>query len=283
MRYRITGLCMLLLISVFAGRQAQAHAIVDQGAGEVLSDAQAAWDRGIALEDVDPGAATIAFSESADGWKRLIESGVDNGMLWLNLGNAEFHAGRTGEAIAAYLEADRLMPGNARVRANLLHARSQVPAKFDPADVTVLYDTVSDGWHVLGFDVRWWIASIAWIGFWGFFSWRLMRPHETNEDHEGSRLFARSALVGLGAVALVAGTTIALDIVEDAWRSPGVLLESTVVRAGNGETFPEVFSDALPEGVEFELIDTRPGWHHIQFADGRTGWVRSDHVRLINS
>ena len=33
--------------------------------------------------------------------------------------------------------------------------------------------------------------------------------------------------------------------------------------------------------VEFDLLESRPGWHHVAFADGREGWVRSDHVKEI--
>ena len=101
--------------------------------------------------------------------------------------------------------------------------------------------------------------------------------------HEGARLAFRAALVALGGIAVVSGVTVGLDVAEDSWRSPGVLVTDSVIRSGNGETFSEVFSEALPAGVEFDLVETRPGWHHIEFADGRTGWVRTDHAKLIGS
>ena len=87
--------------------------------------------------------------------------------------------------------------------------------------------------------------------------------------------------MGLGILALAAGATIALDTAEDAWRAPGVLLQESMVRSGNGETFNTVFSEALPAGVEFDLVESRPGWHLVSFSDGREGWIRSDHVRVI--
>lgn len=290
MKRRTQHLCATLLMPTLMLFGMTTHAqstTVQEDRLNVLTNAQSAYDRGLVLESVDPKAAQAAFQESADGWRRAIDSGVNNGQLWTNLGNAELRSGEPGEAIAAYLEADRLMPGNARVRANLLEARNQVPARFDSGGVTVLYDTASDGWHVLGFDARWWIAAVAWVLFWGLFAIRITQRRKTrkqpSEDGEGARLAFRAALVALGGIAVVSGVTVGLDVAEDSWRSPGVLVTDSVIRSGNGETFSEVFSEALPAGVEFDLVETRPGWHHIEFADGRTGWVRTDHAKLIGS
>jgi hypothetical protein len=249
----------------------------------LMTEAQSAYDRGNTLQAVDVEAARAAFIESADGWRRAVNSGIKNGYLWANLGNAEFRAGRLGPAVAAYLEADRLMPGDATVGSNLALARNQVPARFDSEGIVVLYDTVSDGWHVLGFDVRWWIAGIGWVGFWSILAVRFSSRGIRSGESEGSNLAWRGGLAILGAVAIIFGTTIALDAAEDAWRTPGVLVEDSVIRTGNGETFAEVFSEPVPAGVEFDLIESRPGWHHINFADGREGWVRSDHAKMIGS
>ena len=255
----------------------------DQAVMALMAEAQSAYDRGNTLQAVDPEAARAAFIESADGWRRVINSGINNGRLWTNLGNAELRSDRLGLAVAAYREADRLMPADPTVGANLALARNLVPARFDSEGVIVLYDTVSDGWHVLGFDVRWWIAGVSWVAFWSILAVRFTRRRDRSEESEGSNLAWRGGLAILGAVAIISGTTVGFDATEDAWRTPGVLVEESIIRTGNGETFAEVFSEPLPEGVEFELIESRPGWHHIHFADGRDGWVRSDRVRMIGS
>ena len=278
------GLVTSFLLAAFAALSAEVSAAaVEMDDLEsrllIMTDAQLAYERGMALELVDPEGARAAFTESADGWNRLIRSGASNGLLWTNLGNAEFRSGRLGDAVAAYLEADRLMPGDTTIRANLTEARNMVPARFDQEGVTVLYDSVSDGWHALGFELRWWIAGLSWIGFWFVLSLRVMR--RSPQEEEGSRLAWRGGLTALATVTIVSGTTIGLDVSEDTWRSPGVLTTESVVRSGNGDTFKAVFSEALPAGVEFDLIESRPGWNHVAFADGRDGWLRSDHVHVV--
>ena len=250
---------------------------------ELMSEADAAHERGMALSTVDESAARSAFMESADGWQRILDSGLQNGYLWTNLGNAELRAGRLGNAVAAYLEADRLLPGNATVRANLTEARNQVPARFDPEGVVVLYDTVSDGWHILGFRARWWIAALSWVAFWSCLVVWIARGRRSASDHEGRSIAWRGLVILCGVIALLSAATVSFDVLEDTWRMPGVLVEESVVRSGNGDTFKAVFSEALPAGVEFDLLESRPGWHHVAFADGRQGWIRSDHVRVIGS
>ena len=243
----------------------------------LAEEAQTSYERGITLSELDPEQSVAAFSRSADGWRRVITNGVENGRLWTNLGNAELGAGRLGHAIHAYLEADRLLPGDAAVRRNLLFARSQVPAKFDAEGVTVVYDTVSQGWHLLGFETRWWLAAASWCTFWTLLAIGLRTRRKDDGRRGEARGFGmKTSMMVTGGVALLLGTTITLDLVEDRWRAPGVLLEETVVRSGNGNSFSEVFSEALPAGVEFEVQDSRPSWHQVRFTDGRTGWISAD-------
>ena len=281
---------MLLVCSLASCTASTAFALTEDVRNDSLSrmtlaeDAQKSYERGINLADLDPQEATAAFSQSADGWRRVLADGVENGRLWANLGNAELGAGRLGHAIHAYLEADRLLPGDSSVRRNLLLARSRVPAKFDAEGVTVVYDTVSEGWHLLGFETRWWLAGGSWCVFWALLALGLRRKRQ-EEEHQGeARGFGlKTSMVVTGGIALLLGSTLTLDVLEERWRAPGVLIQDTIVRSGNGNSFSEVFSEALPAGVEFEISDSRPNWHQVRFSDGRTGWISTDDTARVGS
>ncbi|HAW96338.1 MAG TPA: hypothetical protein DCX60_08685 [Phycisphaerales bacterium] len=275
-----------LASSALIGGFAHADEQVNAEASRLMlaRQAQDSYERGVSLTDLDPEESTLAFSRSADGWRRIITSGVENGRLWTNLGNAELGAGRLGHAIQAFLEADRLLPGDPTVRRNLLFARNQVPAKFEAEGVTVVYDTVSEGWHLLGFETRWWIAAGSWCAFWSLLLVGLQRRRRDEDIRSEARGFGlKTSILITGGVSVLLGSTIALDIVEETWRTPGVLLEETIVRSGNGDSFSEVFSEALPAGVEFEVQDSRPSWHQVRFSDGRSGWIAADDVARIGN
>ena len=64
------------------------------------------------------------------------------------------------------------------------------------------------------------------------------------------------------------------DSISNQLHPVGVLTATNVVlRSGNGEGFGPVVEEPLYEGVEFTILEQRPGWWRIALADGTTGWV----------
>jgi tetratricopeptide (TPR) repeat protein len=100
--------------------------------------AQAAYERGIELRRTDPAASLEAFRDSAARWERIRAAGAENGPLEFNLGNAWMESGDVGRAIAAYLRAERFMPGDADLAHNLARARSTVSSSFERTGGTLL-------------------------------------------------------------------------------------------------------------------------------------------------
>ena len=46
-----------------------------------------------------------------------------------------------------------------------------------------------------------------------------------------------------------------------------------VLRSGNGTGFEPVIEESLAEGVEFVILEERPGWWRIRLPDGTLGWI----------
>ena len=66
------------------------------------------------------------FPEAAAAYRQALAPAGGSAALWFNLGNAQFKAGQTGRAIAAWLQAERLAPRDPGVRFNLAFARKRV-------------------------------------------------------------------------------------------------------------------------------------------------------------
>ncbi len=66
------------------------------------------------------------FSDAADAYGKILQTGAQSPALLFNAGNAEFKAGHLGQAIAAYRRAAQLSPRDDEIRANLAFVRNQV-------------------------------------------------------------------------------------------------------------------------------------------------------------
>ena len=70
--------------------------------------------------------------------------------------------------------------------------------------------------------------------------------------------------------------TVVADTLAPVLRPQGVtLVDGVELRKGNGEGFQKAIEQPLSQGVEFRVIDERPGWLQIVLPDGKGGWIRA--------
>lgn len=237
---------------------------------ESLTSAQQSYDQATALQRTDATAAREKFATAEKGFQQLVDAGAVNGPLLYNLGNAQLQQGKIGAAIANYLRAQRLMPGDARLQANLAHARSQVKDRMDIGS-GLLYEDVAGWWHLLTQPSRWWLGGVLWLAAWSLVLARLVTP-----TLPIARGFSPAAIWAFGLAGAVLLATVAADALAPALRPQGVtLVDGVEVRKGNGEGFQKAFEQPLSQGVEFRVTDERPGWLQIRLPDGKGGWIRS--------
>ena len=244
----------------------------------VAEAAQADYDAGTERARTDPPASQEAFRRSIEGWERLRMAGVRSGTVEFNLGNAYLQTGDLGNAIARYLRAQRLLPGDADVTANLAQARARVSASFAASGTLLLVDSVARTWQLVPVGVRAWTAAAAWVALWTLLAWRwsAVRPMST-----GAAGATRAAAWGLAIAATLAGASVITDrALLEADDSAVLAADGVVLRKGNGEGFGPAFAEPLGPGVECRVLERRPGWLRLELPDGRGGWVREDQVAL---
>lgn len=237
-----------------------------------LSDAREAFDRGSALLASAPDDAMAAFREARDKFQAVVDTGIENGQLYYNLGNTHLRLGEIGEAIADYRRAQRLTPGDSRLKANLRFARSLRRDHIVASGERALVQTVFF-WHTaLPARVR---ASAALVGY-GLF-WLLLVAQQL-----WPRARIRAAALVCLALWVVLLVSVATDLPSQSGLTEGVLVANeVVVRKGNGEAYRPQFEEPLHEGVEFKMSELRGDWIHIELADGSQGWVRAHEAELF--
>ena len=261
----ITALCLISWTSqdIYLSKQQQIA---------VLSEAQMAYDQGVALQTSDPVAARESFRRSVERFQILVNDGIENGRLWYNIGNANIQANEIGEAIAAYKAAARHIPSDGRLKANVQHARTLVRDPIQDTAATSMLKRLAFWHETLPTQFRLLLGVLAWSTCWVLISVRLFR------EIPGFK----TATVCLGFVAVAMGISIGANIV-DQHKDQGVLTASEViVRKGNGTNYAPMFSKPLHEGVEFDIIEQRPNWLHILLPNGSKGWIHEDDAQIVS-
>ncbi len=248
----------------------QLHLTHDQQTA-VLQEAQVAYDTGVSLQTADPVASKESFRRSAERFQILVNDGIENGKLWYDLGNAQLQAGEIGEAIGAYRSAQRYIPSDGRLTANLQYARSKVSNPIKSESTTSILKRLAF-WHdALPTQVRLALGVILWFGCWTLVSVRLFKPIPG----------FKTASITLGCAALALGVSVGADI-ADQHQDHGVLTASEViVRKGNGVNYAPMLKYPIHEGIEFDIIEQRPEWLHISLPNGSTGWIQEEDAQIV--
>lgn len=233
-------------------------------------EAQRLFDEAAALETRDPSAARARFAEAATLYGRIADAGIRNGELMLNLGNSLMKSGESSRAIAAYLDAERMLPGDARVSDALAQARAAASTRLGPITGAGPLDRVAAMWGDLSLRGRAWTSLIAWLSLWSVVAagiltgWRRGIPW-------------RSVVAVAALVSAVPAATVGIDVLRTSLERPGVVVaDAVVLRKGNGDGFAPAVAESLPSGAEFVMLEQRPGWLRIRLPDGQSGWIRQD-------
>lgn len=258
----VAALLPLLVATIFA----RSHGV--RPIGRPIDEGTAAFDRAIGLDDAASDARRAAFAEAASHFAEALAMERTPGIAY-NLGNARLRAGDTPGAIAAYLTAQRLAPGDARVAANLAEARRLAASPLAPPAPTFL-ERARGLWSPHGTDIRLVVALGSWSAGFALLVWAMLSARSGP---------GRAMGIALATVGALVMATLAIDAAAIRGDDRAVLGTSTMARKGNGLGFEPAFADMLPAGTEFRLREARPGWREIELSDGARGWIEESTIQ----
>ena len=238
-----------------------------------LEAANAAFERSMELQDSDRAGARAARAEAIAGWSALVDSGIENHLLHLNIANAYALSGDHARAIVHYKRAERLDPTDARIDRGLAFSRSRVQTQVD----------ASGSERVAG-ALLWWrgylprsilvgVFVVAWLALWAFLFVRAI----------GSRRFGFKPAVAMAVVAVLAGAALTLEHVVYEVQDSGVVVSGGAIgfNGPDRRVYEPTFTSPLGAGVEFRVIERRDGWLRVMLRDGRETWIESAQAELI--
>ncbi|MDX2474153.1 MAG: BatD family protein [Candidatus Krumholzibacteria bacterium] len=196
--------------------------------------------------------------------------GVNDPVLNFNLGNTYARSGHLGQAVASYLRAQRLDPGNRDVRANLIWVRRHLrdlelgdePLPLFIAQIVAVVQMLSlDQWGLV-------LVVLVW-GLAGMVAWGWYRQDITPGLRRG--LLGTAALV-LAAAVITGGRW----YVEEVRETAVVVAEEVAVRSGPAENFSTLFE--VHDGLTLSIVGRREGWIRVGLGGNWEGWVPAESI-----
>jgi tetratricopeptide (TPR) repeat protein len=214
------------------------------------------------------------YFEAIEIYESIRASGVEDGVLYYNLGNAYFKAGRLGFAILSYERALRLMPGDEDVRANLSFAGELVSGGLEPPPLPLAIGWVVDLYRMASPGVLAQVLSLSFLIGGCAVTLLLL------DRWPSFRTATLVALAGSGVVALLAGVSLVAKLRAESNRVEAVVVtENAYVRSGPGESSPRLAE--IHEGLKVRILGEREGFLQVSLANGLTGWVPREQVERI--
>lgn len=264
---------------------ANAIQLSDEQQVTILKEANLLYQSAREIAESDSAEAKEGFVAAASKYQLLVDAGIQNHLLFINLGNAYLQTGNRGQAIVNFQRARQLAPSNQQALTNLEYAKSLITigADEDESDVVVKLGFVekifaglqSANQRLVQFVnpvAIIWTLGISSVGFWllltvrtlglQFPVWRFAIP-----------VFTLLAMSGL-SVALSQSDSRNADLAI-------VVADVLELRTGDGPQFPAAYALEDYEGQSVRIVAERSNWIQVETQQGQTGWAPSESVEPV--
>lgn len=208
------------------------------------------------------------YQEASEGFEALIGFGFKSGDIYYNLGNAKLRSGKLGEAIGAYLQAQRYLPRDGDLAANLKYARQSAKddlPEWKPATLETVFF-----WHRGLSPYELGMGLIIFNGL--LWATGLVRIYR--RQTEWLIWLQRTSLIAMIAL----GASFGLRSLTPDQRAV-VLPAEISVHASTQEKSTVLFK--LHEGAELKVTDQTSDWVRVSLPDEKQGWVAARHVMVV--
>ena len=213
------------------------------------------------------------YEKALDEYNEILESGIDSGPLYYNMGNTYFKMGKLGRAILYYAKARRLEPYDTDLKSNLNFARSLVATST--ADVprkNPVVTFIKAPFRDFNFNAIALSALALYLIFIALWIAGIINPIFWKKARLPFALISLLLIVNLGAFAI-------------RYYDEKVLHHAIVVQKNIEAKYEPIDKSTtfyrLQEGEPVSVVKTREGWRQIKRIDGKIGWVRQEAVEEI--
>lgn len=215
-----------------------------------------------------------AYKEAIENYELILKNGEHSAALYYNLGNCYYKLNQIAPSIYNYEKALLLDPGDKEIKNNLAFARQMTIDAIEPLPVSGFAKIYNSVIGVLSFD-QWAYLTIGFILLFvlGYLAYYFLKYSSQK----------RVAFVGSMVALILAALFLAFAFVQyrhyNAEQPAIVFASECLVKSEPNNRSTEVF--LLHEGTKIQVIEGLEEYSKIELADGKTGWVLQEDIRLL--
>ncbi|WP_194766194.1 SH3 domain-containing protein [Tamlana sp. I1] len=215
------------------------------------------------------------YAEAIDNYQAILETGQQSADLYFNLANANYKLNNIAPSIYYYEKALQLEPNDNDIKNNLAYAKNMTIDAIDVIPETGLAKLIHNFTDKMTFD-GWAITSVVFV----FCFVILFLVYYFSYSTGIKRLTFVGSFVVLALVCITLSLAFHKFNLDKKDNPAIVFVQESKVRSTPNPKSEEAFR--LHEGTKVQVLETYNDWQKIKLTDGKTGWVISDDIKMLN-
>ncbi|PRX56746.1 tetratricopeptide repeat protein [Flagellimonas meridianipacifica] len=214
------------------------------------------------------------YSKAIENYEQILKGGKHSPELYFNLANCHYKLNHIGPSIYYYEKALLLNPDDGEIKNNLKYAQNMRLDAVEEMPQTEIGKAYTSVVNMFSFD-GWAYLSVVLIMLFvlGYLAYYFLRSATQKRIAFVTSIF--SLVLGLLTVLLAY-----LQYQEYKSNNPAIVFAKEVkITSEPNENSETVF--ILHEGTKVNVLDGLNDWQKIKLADGQTGWVKNQNVKLL--
>lgn len=215
------------------------------------------------------------FAEAIDDYTAILETGQHSSDLYFNLANAHYKLSHIAPSIYYYEKALQLAPNDEDIKNNMSFAKNMTIDAIEVVPETGVSKLVKNITNKLSFDA-WAKTAVGFV----FLFVVLFLIYYFAYSTTRKRLAFIGSFVCLGLICIALAFAFHKYNLDKNDNPAIVFVQESKVKSTPNARGEESFR--LHEGTKVQVEETYNDWKKIKLADGKTGWVASEDIKLLH-
>lgn len=196
--------------------------------------------------------AELKLKEAALQYETILTHGFEHGQIYYNLGNTYYRKGELGRAILNYRKAQRLIPRNADLNANLKLVKNSIEDKELPNEIPVVIRKMFFWFFLLSVNELIVAAVFLYIVFMTLVFFLIILKYG----------WLKRFMIGFAVGLFIAVVSVGIKIYREQGVNHGVITTTKCqVRYGPGEEYEPKFE--IHDGAECLIEGEKDDWYNV--------------------